>query len=173
MVPGIPSGLPKITFGAPRALLDLLKIYSRNPGSIWISQCIPLCSQCAFRFPESSKHRQTFIINVCSRSTKLPNATNLKRKNERNDRLLSVSDSRGPVFRRHPLNGRIDRDETWAQGVSARCLIFRNIPTLITKNPNSWVLVIGSMLSVEPALFRESGSRAKITNASRDFGCVP
>ena len=29
------------------------------------------------------------------------------------------------------------------------------------------------MLSMEPALFRESSSRAKATNASRDLGCVP
>ena len=41
--------------------------------------------------------------------------------------LLSVSALRGPVIRRHLLNGQIDQDEAWAQGVSACDLIFRNI----------------------------------------------
>ena len=41
--------------------------------------------------------------------------------------LLSVSASRGPVFRRNSLNGQIDQNETWAQGVSAHDLIVRNI----------------------------------------------
>ena len=42
-------------------------------------------------------------------------------------KLLSVSASQGPVFRRYLLNGPIDQDETWAQGVSACDLIFHNI----------------------------------------------
>ena len=41
--------------------------------------------------------------------------------------LLSVSDSRWPTFRRYLLNGRIDQNETKAQGVSVYDLIFRNI----------------------------------------------
>ena len=41
--------------------------------------------------------------------------------------LLSVSASRGPVFRRYILNGPIDQDETWARVVSAFDLIFNNI----------------------------------------------
>ena len=53
-----------------------------------------------------------------------------------NQMLLSVSASRGPVFQRYPLNGMIDHNETWAQGVSACGLIFRNI----TKNQNFGVL---------------------------------
>ena len=42
--------------------------------------------------------------------------------------LLSVSASRGPVFRRYLLNGWLDQDQTLAQGVSAYGLVFHNIP---------------------------------------------
>ena len=41
--------------------------------------------------------------------------------------LLSASASREPVFRRYHLNGRIDQNETWAQGVSACDLSFCSI----------------------------------------------
>ena len=45
--------------------------------------------------------------------------------------LLSVSASRGPVFRRYLrrylINGEIYQDETWAQWISACDLIFDNI----------------------------------------------
>ena len=41
--------------------------------------------------------------------------------------LLSVSASRGPVFRRYLLNGLTDQDETLAQEVSACDLFFHNI----------------------------------------------
>ena len=47
--------------------------------------------------------------------------------NMNNKQLLSVSALREPVFRRYLLNGLIDQDETWAQGVSACGLIFANI----------------------------------------------
>ena len=47
--------------------------------------------------------------------------------------LLSVSASRGAVFRRYPLNGRIDQIESWAQGVPA-CDLICWLHTLITKN---------------------------------------
>ena len=53
--------------------------------------------------------------------------------------LLSVSASRGPVFRRHLLNEQIDQDKIWAQGVSACDLIFHNI-LLEPKIPNFSVL---------------------------------
>ena len=33
----------------------------------------------------------------------------------------------GPVFRRYLLNGQIDRDETWEQGVSVCDLIFHDM----------------------------------------------
>ena len=46
---------------------------------------------------------------------------------DQEQRLPSVSVSRGPVFRRYRLNGPIDQNETWPQGVSACDLIFRNI----------------------------------------------
>ena len=55
-------------------------------------------------------------------------------------RLLSVSASRGPVFRRYPLSGRIGENETWAQGVSACDLIFRYILLITTKNKNFRIL---------------------------------
>ena len=48
--------------------------------------------------------------------------------------LLSVSASRGPVFRRYFLNRLTDQYETLAQEVSVCDLIFHNI--LITKNQN-------------------------------------
>ena len=41
--------------------------------------------------------------------------------------LLSVSASRGPVFRRYLLNGQTDQDETLAREVSKCDLIFHNI----------------------------------------------
>ena len=44
-----------------------------------------------------------------------------------NPRLLSASASRGPVFSAISLNGRIYRNQTWAQGASACDLFFRNI----------------------------------------------
>ena len=41
--------------------------------------------------------------------------------------LLSVSASQVPVFRRYPINGQIDQNETWAQEVLTYDLIFRNM----------------------------------------------
>ena len=38
--------------------------------------------------------------------------------------LLSVSGSRGPVFRRYLLIGQIDEEETWAQEISVCDLFF-------------------------------------------------
>ena len=52
--------------------------------------------------------------------------------------LLSVSASRGPVFRRYSLDWWIDQNKTWAQGVSECDLIFRNI--LLSQNINFVVL---------------------------------
>ena len=43
------------------------------------------------------------------------------------NRVLSVSASRGPIFRQYPLSWRIGEDKNWAQGVSACDLIFRSI----------------------------------------------
>ena len=84
----------------------------------------------------------------------------------------SVSASRGHVFRRYPLNGPIDQNETKAQGDSACDLTFRNI--LLSRK----IKILGSchwlvMLSMEPALFRRRSSRAKVTDVSRDLGCDP
>ena len=54
--------------------------------------------------------------------------------------LLSVSASRGPVFRRYLLNRGIYQNKTWAQGVSAYDLIFHNILLQQQKNQNFRVL---------------------------------
>ena len=45
----------------------------------------------------------------------------------RHDELLSVSGSRGPVFRRYLLNGQIDQDDTWPQEVQVCDLIFHHV----------------------------------------------
>ena len=41
--------------------------------------------------------------------------------------LLSVLGSRGPIFQRYLLNGRIDQDETWAEEVLVCDLNFHKI----------------------------------------------
>ena len=51
--------------------------------------------------------------------------------------VLSVSASRGPVFRQYLLNGLIGQNETWAQEVSACGLIF----IIYSYNKNQNVMV--------------------------------
>ena len=65
--------------------------------------------------PDCSNTNHTMLTDMC-RSSK-----DLRRS------LLSVSVSRGPVFRRYLLNVQIDHDENLAQGASACDLIFHNI----------------------------------------------
>ena len=79
----------------------------------------------------------------------------------------------GTCFSAISLNGPTDQNKTWAQRFSACDLFFCDLGTLITKKKQG--LAIGSylMLSMEPARFRQSNSRSKVTDASRDLGCDP
>ena len=83
----------------------------------------------------------------------------------------TASASRGPVFRWYPLNGWIDQNKTWVQEVSA--LIFRNIVLSQKKSKISESCHWPVMLNMEPTLFRQSSSRAKVTDTRRDLGCEP
>ena len=69
-------------------------------------------------------------MHKVKQQTKKKQMGNSKKSNAskvRLDKLLSVLASRGPVFRRYLLNGAIDQNETWTQGVSASDPIIRNI----------------------------------------------
>ena len=55
----------------------------------------------------------------------------------------------GSAFRRYPLNGRIDQNETWAKGVSTCDLIVR-IYILRTKNQNLGVLPLARNSNTRP-----------------------
>ena len=67
------------------------------------------------------------------------------------------------------LKRRIDQNKTWAQGVS----VCNQFYTHITKNQNLRVCHWLVMLTIQSALFRQSSSRAEVTDASRNLGCDP
>ena len=75
-------------------------------------------------------------------------------------------------FRRYLLNGRIDRDETWAQGVSA-CDYFFVIYSYYKNIRISGSCHLLVMLSMAPTPFKQCSSAAKATAASHDLGCDP
>ena len=76
--------------------------------------------------PIAMERRSVILVPSCFVKTPLTIPNDPSRSTLQFD-LLSVSASRGPVFRLYLLNEQIDQDGTWALGISVTDLIFHDM----------------------------------------------